>query len=270
MTRRFIALVRLLPLAVCLLACGVVAVSQAQHRPVRIAASSPRRKSERRRSQTGKQQTPQPPIQFGDVDISAFANLDVDLGAGVARVSGPNTTVDARDPRQPEAKSRLQARQITVYLFPKSNEQVDRIEAVGNLRFTGSRPGAGGVQTARATGTRGVYYKQEGRITIEGPVTFFGEGPSADGKSRQSINGTSERATYNENTGVLTLSGNVRATLTIPDTLKQPANVMGDEVVVETAKRPYVYHIHNTNPEHGSVEIEPKQPAPKQPDQKKP
>lgn len=229
--------------------------SVAQRAPAKVT----RVRAHRRTRQD--QQTPANAVHFGDIQLYGFADADIDLPHGKAVFTGPNTTVDAADPKQPDAKSRLKAREIVAILVPKSANKVERVEAAGSVQFESSRPMVGGAQTFHGTGSKGTFFKQERRLTFEGPVEFNGGQPSADGKGRQSIAGTADSGEYDESKQTLTLRGGVNATINSPE-LDQPSKVIGDEVQVDMSQRPYRYHIHNANSD-GSVTIHPKQSPPK-------
>src|SRR5437016_1473339 len=78
--------------------------SDAQRTPARVN----RVRAHRRGGQDEK--TPSNAIHFGDILLHGFADADIDLPGGKAQFTGPNTTVDATDPKQQEATSRLRAR----------------------------------------------------------------------------------------------------------------------------------------------------------------
>ncbi|MCC6731476.1 MAG: hypothetical protein IT208_19290 [Chthonomonadales bacterium] len=198
-------------------------------------------------------QAQQKPIRFGDIVISNFVRAEFELG-NFTRAVGPNTTVDAVDPRQ-NTRARIQAQSLTAYLVPKTSNRVDRIEATGNVRFSGTRavPG-GGTQTVRATGTRGVYNKLQEVLTLEGPVTFSARQPAASGSGQESVEGSAAKAVYDGAARVLTLSGKVQATVVTPDTPAEGSSFSGDEVRVEMASRPYKVIVHNPSLE-GKVNI---------------
>lgn len=223
---------QILPAICGLLLFGSLALVLAQ--PERSTAARPPR-----------QQSQNPPFRFGDVTISGFDTLSGELGGRMAEARGPNTTVDAVDPKQ-KSRSQLKASRITAYLTadPKKSE-VERIEAVGNVRFSGSRPAASGMgeQTVRGTGSRSVYYKKEERIVLDGPVTFYAEQPTPDGKQRQSVEGRANQAQWEVAKQVLTFSGDVQATVTMPDALQEPARLVSDVVVLDVGARPMKFEL---------------------------
>jgi lipopolysaccharide export system protein LptA len=125
-------------------------------------------------------------------------------------------------------------------MVAKSNNAVERIDAVGNVRFEGSAPASpSGTQTVRASGSKGSYQKQKLLLDLDGPVRFFSEQPTPDGKGRQSVAGRSDAAAYDEGRSVLTLSGNVEATVHTPETPQEGSTFTGDRVTVDMSERPY-------------------------------
>jgi lipopolysaccharide export system protein LptA len=200
-------------------------------------------------------------IRFGDVVLSGFQTAEFEVGR-MAKAAGPDTTVDAVDPKQ-NSKAKLRARILTAYAVPKAANQVERIEAVGNVRFEGSRPAAeSGVQSVRATGSKGTYLKQKRHLTLEGPVTFHADQPTADGKGREAVTGTAERATYDEAARTLTLTGSVQATVVTPDTAAEGSSFSGDEVRIDMAVRPYKVFVNNPSLQ-GKVNIRLNETEPK-------
>lgn len=257
----------LLTIALAAAVAALAPLAAAQRRPAtvrRVVAPAAYRRAGRAR----RQQKQQPAIHFGDVDLSGFTDLELDSANGVAKVSGPGTTVDSVDPKDPKSKTRLQSSAFTAYLDPKDSKRVERVVSGAGFRFHGTRPSQGsGVQTLDGTGSRGVYYKSEGRMVLEGPVDFHGEQPSSDGKSVEKVDGKAGQATYDENKQVLTLEGGVSATWVSPPRFPDPMPFASETLQVDMSKRPYFVKLHNTNPSQGSVKIKP--PA-EQPGGKKP
>jgi lipopolysaccharide export system protein LptA len=223
---------RLLPTCALLLSLSAVWTLAQTQRAARTGTRSPQ-------AQPG-------PLRFGDVILYNFERAEIILNERV-RVIGPNTTVDADDPKQ-NRKGRLQAREIIAYMADKSNA-VERIEAVGNVRFEGSRPLAQreGPQIVRASGSKAVYEKIKQRLTLEGPVNFYAEEPTSDGKGKQSVRGTASSATYDEEKRLLALSGSVDARVFTPQTPPEGASFSGDAVTMDMGKSPYRIQIDNTS-----------------------
>jgi hypothetical protein len=235
-----------------------------------LAAAQPARNPARTR---GRQQAQQPaPVHFGDLTIEKYRNISFDLPKGLITVVGPNTTVDSVDPKQPKATNRLQASQIVVHLVSGSTREVEKVQADGPVKFNSTRPaGKDGVTTFSGTGTKGTYFKKEGRLVLNGPVSFTGAQPSADMKSEQSVSGTAGEARYDENKEELVLSGGVKAKVFAPESLSGPAPFTCDVFRIELATRPYRFFLNNDDPDTGSIQIRPKeQPKDKPKDEKKP
>src|SRR5439155_7362232 len=126
-------------------------------------------------------------------------------------------------------------------------------------------PDGKGKRTLNGSGSRGTYYKQEGRLVLEGPVTYDVRQPSASGKEEWA-RGTSDSAGYDENKKILTLSGDVRAKYYDPDTMAEgnPRDLQGGRVTLDFSGEKVQFHLQNNNPESGRIEIHPKQPEKKE------
>jgi lipopolysaccharide export system protein LptA len=242
-----------------------------------FVAAQPRPAAVRVRPRVGRKQAPtQPPIQFGDVTVSNFKTGDLRYSEGIGKIDGANSTVEAVDPNHPEAKTRLQASQFLIHLSPKNLQQVERVEAIGNVRYSVTRPAdGGGTVLLRGTGTKGTYWKQEGRMRMDGPVNFYGEQPTRDGKAKQSATGTASVATYDQEKQILSLSGGVNLKLVMPGAIIGEAPVHGDTITIEMASRPYNYHISNDEPSENNIRFKPANPKPdekagQKPDKKSP
>jgi lipopolysaccharide export system protein LptA len=193
-------------------------------------------------------------IRFGDIMLSNYAKAELELGVS-AMAKGPDTTVDATDPKS-GAQARLQAQSITAFLVPKARNEVERVEAVGAVRFWSSRAAEGvqGRQTVKATGTKGIYYKVEERLSLTGPLTFEAEQPSAGGKGAEKVTGSAEKAEYDAGKRSLTLTGHVEATVVTPDTPAEGSTFSGDSVRIDMRSRPYKVYIDNPSMD-GSIKI---------------
>ncbi len=205
----------------------------------------------------------QAPIRFGDIELSNYARASVRLGVS-ATVTGENTTVDANDPKA-KAKGQLVASELRAFMAPKTKTTVERIEAEGNVRFSGSRPTTDGkgVTNVRTSGTKVVYYKLKGFMEFTGPVRFAADQPSADGKSRESVEGVADRATYDQEKRIVVLKGNVSATVVTADTPPEGSKFSGDVVKVDMSEASYLIDIENES-RQGKVNIRLKdqEPAP--------
>ena len=197
----------------------------------------------------------QAPLHLGDVSLSRFVTLSFVPGKR-AVVRGADTLVETADPSQPNAVTRLQASEIVAYLLPNTN-QAERVEANGNVRFSGTRPApGGGVQSFRGTGTKGTYLRSARRVTLQGPVSFSSE-QTVDGGS-QTVSGTSGEATYDEAKQHLSLTGDVDLTITDPS-IKGPGKIQGDEVDVNLAAHPYEIEVRNNQRGNKGIQFQPKQ-----------
>lgn len=244
--------------------------SFAQRRPFRTV-KGPVKPVGKAKQQAGEKDV----IRFGQAVIFGQKDIDLDFGNGVVTLTGPNSTVDMIDPKQPNVKARLQASKIIVYLIREKDKntgkevvgkEVHHIEMIGNVRFNGARPTpTGGIQTLRGNGSKGTYLKTEGKLILEGPVTFYGEQPTADGMAKQSVDGKSNKATYDEKEELLKLNGDVKVILVLPGNLEGPTTFYGDEITVEMAKRPYKFQIHSNEPATEPIVIKPSQPPKKKP-----
>jgi lipopolysaccharide export system protein LptA len=236
-----------------------------------LAVAQPRRNAAKPRGRRAPQQAQPEAVHFGDLTIDKFRNITFDLPAGVVTVTGPNTVVDSVDPKQPKATNRLQSSQIVVHLVAGSRSEVERVEAGGGVKFSSTRPaGKDAVTTFNGTGSRGTYFKKEGRLKLDGPVSFAGAQPTADKKSEQSVSGTAGEATYDENKEELILSGGVKAKVFAPESLSGPAPFTCDTFRIELATRPYRFFLNNNDPDTGRIQIRPKeQPKDKPKEEKK-
>jgi len=246
MTRLSGSFWKLLPLACGLLLLGDLTLVLAQAK--RAGAARPARQ----------QQPKNPPFHFGDITISNFDVLSGELGGKIVEARGANTTVDAVDARL-KARSQLKASRITAHMSETEEKKntVERVEAVGNVRYSDTRPSpvGEGQQAIRGVGSKAIYYKREGRITLDGPVTFYAERPTPDGKQTQSIEGRADQAHWEMEKQILTLSGSVEATVTMPDQFEQPAKLAHDTVILNVGARPLLFEL-----KRGKITLYPRQP----------
>lgn len=203
-----------------------------------------------------------------DVVIQSSRTIEGKEDGTVVIVGSPAviSSVDAKDPRQ---KTMLQAKTFTVFPVKDKPNLAERIEADGNFSFDGTRPTPDdkGLRNFKGTGSKGVYYKQEGRMVFHGPVTFAGQQPSADGKATQNVEGTASGATYMEKDGTLTAQ-NFQADFSAPG-FEGKNHFSGDAITINMTKRPYTYKIENNEGSNHPVTLHPSQPE-KKPDNKKP
>jgi hypothetical protein len=206
----------------------------------------------------------QAPIRFGDIVLSRYLRGEVRIGK-YASVTGPNSTVDATDPKT-GAKGRLQASKLVAYMAarpatpqpgaPRTRDIVERIEAETDVHFVGTRPAADGkgIVNVRVSGSRLVYHKLKGLMEFSGPVKFFADEPSPESADRESVDGVADRATYDEAKRIVVLTGNVSATVMTPDTAGEGSKFTGDQVTIDMSEPTYVITINNESL-RGSVKI---------------
>jgi lipopolysaccharide export system protein LptA len=219
-----------------------------------MAPAQSARIQHRKKAQTQNQNQP---FVFGDITLSNYDTLSVELGK-IAEAKGEDTTVDAVNTAQ-NSKFRLLSSHITAYMIPKTNNQVERIEADGNVRFQEIRTDktSGSIQKLSGTGTKGTYYKQQDKIALLGPVTFHAEEPSVDHKALNTIDGDANSATYDNINQVLTFTGNVNVTIVVPESLEAPAKINGQEIQINLGIHPYKIDIKS-----GKVKFHPKEQPP--------
>ncbi len=207
---------------------------------------------------------PQPGFTFGDISLTGNTEMKFVPGRSVV-AEGPNVTVDSTD-KESGAKSQLIARKITATMG--KGFVVDRVDATGSVRFNGARPLAGGkaTQIFNGSGSKATYFKQQGRLVVEGPVNYYAEQPVESQTAKQWVRGTAAEAVYDEKARTLTLTGSVKAKAFDPESMPpdQPADIIADKIVIDMTKQPYEYRILNNDPGSGQVRIPVKQ-QPKKP-----
>jgi lipopolysaccharide export system protein LptA len=210
----------------------------------------------RSRSRTARRQETQKnqPFHFGDVTISNYQTMSGVLGVS-AEAKGPNTVVDIADPKQPKVKTRLRAAVLKAFMVEGGTNEVERIEATGNVRYTSSRPsGLTDTQTLEGTASRAVYYKTKNRLVLEGPIQYDGKRIDRAGTVIQSVKGNANAAEYDEAKQIVSLDGDVNATFMAPN-LKTPATLTGaSDITVDLSKTPLAYDIKG-----GKIQFEPKE-----------
>ncbi len=193
-----------------------------------------------RKPQTGTNQ----PFRYGDVAISNYKELSGTFSESVT-ATGPNTTVDAVDPKSPNVKSQIKASKIVATLGTKeSKSEVNRVDAEGNLHFSSTRPLPDGtIQVFQGTGLKAIYYKAENRIVVLGPITYHAVSKSKDGVVLQTVTGTAGRANYDEDKKILRLEQGVNAKIESP-TLRKPAELNDvTDLTLELGSDPVKFHI---------------------------
>ena len=212
---------------------------------------------------------PQPGFTFGDITLNGIIEMKFVPGQSVV-AEGPNVTVDSVD-RETGTKSQLIARKMTASMG--KGYKVERVEATGNVRFSGARPLPGGkaTQIFNGSGSKATYFKQQGRLVIDGPVSYYAEQPVEGQAAKQWVRGTAAEAVYDEKSRTLTLTGSVKAKAFDPESMPpdQPADIIADKIVIDMTKQPYEYRILNNDPGSGQVRI-PIKPQPKKEPDKKP
>jgi lipopolysaccharide export system protein LptA len=221
-----------------------------------LATAQPLRSRGARRQEPQKNQ----PFHFGDITISNYAEMKGTLGV-VMEARGPNTTVEVLDPKQPKVKTRLHAAVMKAHFVQNSGNEVERIEATGSVRYLSSRPtGVGETQVLEGTASRAIYYKNQGRLVLEGPIGYTGRRSDKNGASIQSVKGTAGSASYDEEKQIVSLNGDVNATFTSPS-LKTPATLTGaSNITVDLSKQPLEYEMKG-----GKIQFEPKEGEKKNP-----
>lgn len=185
-------------------------------------------------------------IRFGDIVMRDFATAELELGV-IARVKGPNTVVDITDAAN-SANSRVKAAEITAYMKKggRSIREVERIEASGNVQFSGVRKGPGNTTvTVTAAGRKAEYDRSASRLTLTGPVTFSAVQPNPSGGGTDRVTGKADRAVYDEGKRLVQLTGGVEATVVTPDTPPEGSTFSGDEVQIDMSVQPYKISISN-------------------------
>lgn len=205
-----------------------------------------------RRQQPSKQEQR---VQFGDIDLFGFLTVQGVIGKSVI-VQGPNTTVDSAN-EQTGAKSRIKSPRITANM--SKGGKVDRIDLAGPLSYEGTRQAVGrkGSQIVRFTGTKGTYFKTEGRLVVEGPVDYYAEQPNAEGTGKQWVKGVADQATYDDEKRVLRLEGSVKANVFDPENFDKPQPITAEFAEFDMSKQPTEFRLGP-----GTISVEPK-PKPK-------
>ena len=203
---------------------------------------------------------------FGDVTLRGYSEMKFVPGRSVV-AEGPSTTVESID-RETGLKSQLTARKITATMG--KGYGVDKVEAIGSARFSGSRPQSGGTQIFNGSGSKATYYKQQGRLVVDGPVAYYAEQPVEGQPAKQWVRGTASEAIYEEKARTLTLNGSVKAKAFDPETMPpgQPADIIADKVIIDMTKSPYEYRILNNDPNAGQIRVPIRQQPKREPEKK--
>lgn len=233
-----------------------------------IAGESDAQKGKAYRRLASRKVQAQAGFTFGDVVLRGYREMKFVPGKSVV-AEGPNTTVDSVD-RESGAKSQLLATNITATMG--KGYTVDKVVATGNVRFNGTRPlpQGGGTQVFNGSGARATFFKQQGRLVVDGPVSYYAEQPAKQEQNqagKQWIRGTSAEAVYDEKGKTLTLDGNVKAKAFDPASMpaNQPADIVADKVTIDMSKSPYEYRLENNDTSSGQIRV----PIKQQPKEKK-
>lgn len=148
-------------------------------------------------------------MNVGSVHIYGYESGEFQIGQR-AQFQGANTTVEFANPPE-QTHARFQANRITA-TFTGDRAALSRAEAVGNVRYEVERP-------------------------------------APDGKSIQTLKGSSAHATYAVQNGAISLQGKVLADIADLNALSQPARVTADKVIATLGAdgQPERYQITGTS-----------------------
>jgi lipopolysaccharide export system protein LptA len=165
-------------------------------------------------------------MNVGSVHIYGYEAGEFQIGQ-TAQFRGANTTVEFANPME-KTRARFQASRLTA-AFTGERAALSRAEAAGNVRYEVERP-------------------------------------APDGKSVQTLKGSSAHATYEAQGGAITLQGTVRADIADPDALAQPARVAADKVIATLGAngQPERYQITGASA-RTRLRFTPRSPAPATP-----
>jgi hypothetical protein len=214
--------------------------------------------------QSQKKEPKQGPITLGETVLSGFETASY-IPSVKAVATGPSTRMDSTD-RERKTVTHLFASSMQAFIVPKSRKnEVERVEAEGNVRFEGERTlPDGSLQTIRVQGTKGVYHRVNQTLRIESGITYELSQPSADRKTRITVIGTAGFATYDLELQVLKLQGGFELKYTAPDILDGPAEITGKGLTADLGRNPPVFKVENTDDLTGKTQFKPK-PAPDKP-----
>lgn len=142
---------------------------------------------------------------LGNVVIDGFASGAFQSGQ-TARFIGPETTLTITNPDD-KTRTRIQADTVET-TFTADKKTLSKAQATGNVRYSTERP-------------------------------------SPNGKSTQTLTGTSARLEYSAEDATVLLDGRVNARITDTESLLKPAHITGDRVFAQltTADKPARYEI---------------------------
>ncbi|MEP6755886.1 MAG: hypothetical protein ABJA67_10320 [Chthonomonadales bacterium] len=214
------------------------------------------------------------PVRFGNILISDYDSLGGQFGTKI-EATGPNTTVDVFDAKDASSKTQLKAHHFVALMStqpdPKDKtkqgpQQVDRVDATGNLRYTSTRKNKEGVtQKVHGTATKGTYFNLEARVELTGPIDFEAQLTDKAGAMLQTAKGITDSAIYDEDKQILKMKG-VETISVMTPSLKEPAVLTGaSDLTLELAETPPKFHIDG-----GTLKATPAEQPAKPPVKKKP
>jgi lipopolysaccharide export system protein LptA len=240
---------------------GALVAAQSKATPGKAAGHAARRGRQEQAAPLSERK-----LAFGDVNMTGIGSMEGDFTE--VHVTGKSVTVDSDDPKT-GSTTHMTARQFIVKR-PKGGA-VSTVEAIGAVKFSGVRPATGrkGMQTFNGSGSKGTYFKQEGRLELDGPVDYYVEQPTATGTGKQWVRGTSDHATYDENKKRLVLTGHVHAKLADSEALEEgkPNEIDVDQATLDFSMPKVTFKFTNDDGEGGKVRAFPKLPP--KTDQKK-
>ncbi len=193
-------------------------------------------------------------IEFGDIRLFGYSHLQFRPGE-FATAEGPNTVIEALD-EQNKARSRMQASRFHAIMNAKE-QKVERVDATGGVKYNGVRPIAGreGQQVVDFSGSKGTYFKMQGKVLLEGPVAYYVEQPDPKA-GKQWARGIADKGSYDENKKILRLDGHVRFTYLFPSASgKQQGPVEVEYVEIDMSAASPLFKLGP-----GIVTFEPKSP----------
>ncbi len=200
-------------------------------------------------------------LVFRNAELSKYDSLKFKDGLTWTAV-GKETLLESTDDKT-GYQSWLRSPKITVFIKPKSQNEVDKATADGPVRFEQKSQVLGdkgvqlGEQVMKFTGSFLEMKRSEKKVVLRGPVTFDGTQPSGDGKVKHGIRGTASLAEYDEDKRILTLH-HVKAEISMPDRFNGPSPFAGDHVTIDLSKSPLELDVDNDSPDSGSLKVKPK------------
>lgn len=211
-----------------------------------------------RANRTAVRRQDQRSVTYGDITLTGFRRSSGNFE--IVTIEGPGTQVNSVDEKT-HATNRINASLIKAFMSKDKQKKgtVARIEFSGGVRFAGQRPPptGKGIQSLNATGSKGTWFKEEGRLLVNGPVDYYAEQPAREGDGKEWVRGVSDEATYFEEKHLLILQGHVKARLFDPVSMREPSPFNGDEVRIDMSGEAMSFEVINRD-DSGSIEIKPK------------